>query len=280
MADRVGPSPTVIVARRIAPDRFDEAERWLRRLADAAASMPGFIDATMQPPGEQHAGEWVIVYRFATADALQAWIEAPRRAELLAEGDDLLLGDAREQVVALADERRSVTAVASFRLRPDAETDLLAWYRELQTTLVGFDGFIRTELVEPTPGTQDDTAVVFSFTERRFLDHWLDSPERSDLLARLDPLVEGERTVNVVGGFAGWFPSDGAGGTPRRWKQAALVLLALYPTSLAIGVMRDAWWPDLDAPAATLLGNAIGVAVLSWLLMPLLTRAFRRWLAR
>ncbi len=210
MADHSGRPPTVIVARRVDPDRENEAERWLRRLAAAAGSMPGFVDATMQPPSEQHVGEWVIVYRFTSADTLRTWMDSPQRANLLAEGDDLLLGTAREQIVTLADERRLVTAVASFRVRTGSETHLAEWYRDLQTTLTRFEGFIRTELAEPTTAAQDDTAIVFSFTDRRCLDRWLDSSERADLLARLDPLVAGDRTVNVVGGFAGCSPVETA----------------------------------------------------------------------
>ena len=142
-----------------------------------------------------------------------------------------------------------------------------------------FDGFIRSELVEPVPGTQDDTAIIFSFTSRDTLDRWLESPERRQALAEIDPILEGERTVNVVGGFAGWFPGT-ASTTPQRWTQAALVLLGLYPTSMVIGVIRDRLYPDLTDPLAVLTGNVIGVAVLSWLLMPVLTRRFDGWLRR
>ncbi len=42
----------------------------------------------------------------------------------------------------------------------------------------------------------------------------------------------GERTVNVVGGFAGWFEAGGPAPV-RRWKSAAVVLLGLIPVSLA-----------------------------------------------
>ncbi len=58
------------------------------------------------------------------------------------------------------------------------------------------------------------------------------------------------------------------------------MLLALYPTSLVIGMVREALWPDLNSPVATLFGNVIGVAVLSWVLMPFLTSRFDRWLRR
>lgn len=271
--------PTVIVARRFLPDREREGERWLRRLSDAAAAMPGHVESTLQPPDVQHPDEWVIVYRFASPEQLDAWLASPRRRELIEQGTPLLDGEVREQVIALTDAAQTVTAVASFRIDPNAAAEFRDWYRRIHDVLDRFDGFIRSELVEPVPGTQDDTAVIFSFTSRDTLDRWLESSERRQALAEIGPILEGERTVNVVGGFAGWFPGT-ASSSPPRWKQAALVLLALYPTSLAIGAVRDLLYPDLASPLAVLVGNVIGVAVLSWLLMPALTRWFDRWLRR
>ena len=271
--------PTVIVARRFLPDREREGERWLRRLSDAAAAMPGHVESALQPPDVQHPDEWVIVYRFASPEQLDTWLGSERRRELLEQGTPLLDGEVREQVIALTDAAQTVTAVASFRIAPSAAAEFREWYRHIHDVLDRFDGFIRSELVEPVPGTQDDTAIIFSFTSRDTLDRWLESPERRQALAEIDPILEGERTVNVVGGFAGWFPGT-ASTTPQRWKQAALVLLALYPTSMVIGVIRDRLYPDLTDPLAVLTGNVIGVAVLSWLLMPVLTRRFDGWLRR
>lgn len=241
--------------------------------------MPGHVDSTMQPPDVEHPDEWVIVYRFASSEYLDDWLTSTRRRELIEEGEPLLDGAAREQVIALTDESATVTAVASFRIGPGSFDEFREWYRRLHDALDRFDGFIRSELVEPVPGTQDDTAIIFSFTSRGTLDRWLGSDERHRVLAEIDPIVESERTVNVVGGFAGWF-SGAASTTPRRWKQATLVLLALYPTALVLGLINDELYPDLAGPLAVLVGNVAGVAILSWILMPALTRRFDGWLRR
>lgn len=276
MATEHDAQPTVIVARRFRPGAEAAGARWLERLAQAASEMPGYVDATRQPPAVEHPDDWVIVYRFDSADRLRDWLTSERRRELVAEGEPMLDGAAREQIVAL--EQRTVTAVASFRLRPGTHRTFNDRYRELEAALADFDGFVEAEVVEPVPGIQDDTVIVFSFTDRDRLDRWLRSDQRAELLERLDPLIDGDRTVNVVGGFAGWFAHSSV--APKRWKQAALVLLALYPTALMLGIVRDALYPDLSWPIATLIGNAVGVAILSWLLMPGLTRVFDSWLRR
>lgn len=127
------------------------------------------------------------------------------------------------------------------------------------------------------PGAQEEAVAVLTFTTQEHLRDWLESDQRSDLLRGLEPIVDSPRTVNVVGGFAGWF--GGEGGQPvKRWKQALVVLSALYPTALLLGVVREAVAPNLPSSVGTLVGNAAGVAILTWLLMPVLTRVLSGWL--
>lgn len=271
--------PTVIIARRPAAGRELDFERWLRRLADAAERAPGHLGAEIQPPDTSHPSEWVIVYRFESVACLDDWLGSDERSELLHEGGDLVEGAAREQIVATGTETDGadpVTAVASFRLRPDAAPELPGFYRRLVHELASFDGFLQCDLFEPVPGVQHDTVIVFAFDTRSHLDVWLESPERSDLLATLDPYLDSERVLNVVGGFGGWFGP----GAVRRWKQASIVLLALFPTSLLIGALRREWLPEIPFVLGVFVSNVIGIAILTWVLMPWLTRIFDRWLRR
>jgi antibiotic biosynthesis monooxygenase (ABM) superfamily enzyme len=258
-------TPTVIVARTARPDREADFERWLRDLVSRAAHAPGYVDAEIQPPGALHPNDWIVVYQFQDTTSLDAWLASDERAALMAGGNDLVVGPAREQVVALAPQAGPVTAVSSVRVRPGA----LATYREL---------------LEPVDGVQDDLVVVFTFDEQHHLEEWLASPARHRVLRLMDDVVEGDRTVNVVGGFAGWFAPSARGGggvaEPKRWKQAAVVLLAIAPTSLLLTALRAWLIGDLPLVPAVLLNSVVGVAILSWVLMPVLTRWLAPWLRR
>jgi hypothetical protein len=81
-----------------------------------------------------------------------------------------------------------------------------------------------------------------------------------------------------VAGFAGWFKPPQAG--PKVWKRATIILIALYPTSLTLGWIRSLLLPDLPYAPAVLLVNVLGVAVLSWILLPPLNDRYARWLSR
>jgi len=271
-------TPTVIVARTARPGHEREFERWLRRLTATAAREPGHLGSDLQPPGPQHPNEWVIVYQFADQSLLDAWIESPVRAELLREGEPLTSGDARVQRLAMGTGDDPVTAVASFRILRGHEAAFERSYEELLELIETFDGFLRAQMFPPVDGVQDETVIVFSFQSREQLDAWLDSDGRGELITRLDEHLDGERQVNVVGGFGGWFSM---GRSPvKTWKQATVVLLALYPTVLALNALLGWLVPDVPYLLVVLIGNVIGVALLSWVLMPRLTRYLDRWLQR
>lgn len=270
--------PTVVVARTPVAGREADFEDWLRRLIGVARDAPGHVSSDLQPPNDVHPGEWVVLYQFTDADSLDAWLHSSVRAEMMRGAADLVDGPPREQVVALAQGPDPVTAVASFRIRPGHEARYAELHGRLIQRLSGFPGFLRSEVFEPVPGVQDETVVVFSFDSREHLDVWLRSGERRTMLAEIEPLLDGERTVNVVGGFAGWF--GGRGPTVRTWKQAAVVLLALFPTALVLTVLREWLLPDAHWVFGVLIGNILGVIALAWVLMPFLTRVLDGWLRR
>jgi antibiotic biosynthesis monooxygenase (ABM) superfamily enzyme len=271
--------PTVIVARRVLPGREKQFERWVKRLLAEAADAPGYIGAEVQPPDAQHPDEWVIAYRFDDAGHLDAWLGSPERAAVVAGGEDLVEGEAREQVLAIAPSPDPVTAVSSVRVRPGKEDAYRELHGELLDRLHRFDGFLRWDLFEPVPDVQDAWVAVFAFDTREHLDAWLASDDRRGILERMAPLVEGDRTVNVLGGFAGWFADSGAPSV-RTWKQATVVLAALFPTALGLTLLREWLLPDVGLVLGVFLGNAVGVAILSWVLMPPLTRWLGPWLRR
>jgi hypothetical protein len=275
-------SPTVIVSRRVLPGADAAFQSWALRIRDAAHGFPGYRGAESQPPDANHPDDWVTAYSFATVDQLDAWLASSIRAALIDEGTELLAAPPREQRVAglrLAPE--PVTAVFSQRLRPGSEAAFEQLFTDVATVLRTFDGFLASDMLIPVDGVQSDHVVVVAFASRHQLDAWLDAPQRREWLERIEPLIEGDREMSVVGGFGGWFSGDNARPTgPPRWKQAVAVLLALYPTALSIGWLLRTASPDLPFAVSMLIANIAGVAALTWLLMPLVTKVLAPWLNR
>lgn len=270
-------SPTVIVSRSVKPENEDAFASWVARLVNAAYRYPGYVDSFVQRPTTGHPDEWTVVYRFKDGEALGAWLSSSERLELMTEGADIIEGEAKEQVLAGVPSDTEARVVSSYRLQPGSDAEHIMIHKRMLDTLSSFPGFIEREILRAVEGVQDETVVILTFDTSENLRNWLDSAERAELLVSLDAITVGSLTTNVVGGFAGWFPRS-VDGDPKKWKQALVVLGALFPVSLAASAFRAWVWPDLPLAPAVLFGNVVGVAVLTWVLMPPLTKVLDRWL--
>ena len=273
-------SPTVIVSRRVSKENEDAFGMWVTRLITAAYRSDGYVSAGVQRPDPTHPDEWLVVYRFEDGRSLDAWLSSPARQQLVAEGANLIEGEAIEQVVAGVPANDEVRVVSSYRLREGLQSEHLLFHQRVLDVVQRFPGFVDREILDAVDGVQSETVVMLTFDSRENLVGWMESSERRTALAELDNLTIGRMTTSIVGGFAGWFPTDGEVAPTPKWKQAIVVLLALYPTVIFTSHLGNRFWPDLNLYAAIFVGNVISIAILTWILMPVLTYRLRSWLNR
>ena len=277
MSEASTSAPTVIVSRRPAPGLEAEFGEWVESVSSTAATFPGHVGSEVQPPGVAHPADWVTVYRFDSQANLDRWLESPERASMMRVGDRLTAGPTREQRVARAAE--AVTAVMSQRILPADLAGFKKAEAEIGAAMARFPGFISLEHSPPISGVQDDYVVSFTFASRADLDHWLESDSRRQVLRLVEPFIDGERTLNVIGGFGGWFVAEKEQ-APKQWKQATAVLIALYPTTVTLSLVQQQFFPDVPWVPALFVSNVLGIAALTWLLMPPLTSLLSGWLER
>lgn len=277
---RARSSPTVIVSRRVLKENEDAFGMWVTRLITAAYRSDGYVSAGVERPDPTHPDEWLVVYRFEDGRSLDAWLSSPARQQLVVEGADLIEGEATEQVVAGIPAHDEVRVVSSYRLREGVQSEHLLFHQRVLDVVRRFPGFVGREILDAVDGVQSETVVMLTFDTRENLVGWMESSERRTALAELDDLTIGRTTTSVVGGFAGWFPTDSDAGPTPKWKQAIVVFLALYPTVIFTSLLGDNFWPHLNFYIAIFVGNVISIAILTWVLMPVLTHRLRLWLNR
>ena len=78
---------TVVVAHRVAEDKVDEFLAWQKQVDEAESSFEGFRGSEVFRPIEGIQDEWIISYRFDTAEHLDAWLTSTQRQELLSAAD-------------------------------------------------------------------------------------------------------------------------------------------------------------------------------------------------
>jgi len=175
-----------------------------------------------------------------------------------------------------------VTLSVTRRVRPDRTDEFEMWIHGISQAARSFDGYLGHGVIGPVPGGPLEYTLVLRFDQDQNFRTWQESQVRAFWLERVTPLLEGEPVVNVTPGLEFWFtpPSAQMLRQPPRWKMVLLTLLGLYPLSLLLNLEVSPLLQTLPLWLRVLLTSSVIVTVMTYLVMPNITKGFTGWLAR
>jgi uncharacterized protein len=173
-----------------------------------------------------------------------------------------------------------VTVLYSRRVKPGREADFEAWARGIVAAARQFPGHLGASVLD-APGSRE-YHILFSFADRRSLRAWLDSEERRRWLARGGELLEADRGLQQLTGLETWFKLPGANvptmKPPPRWKMWLVSIVAVYPLVLVFQALLVPRMAGLPLPLRALLFPLVLLTLMTFVVMPVVTRVLRRWL--
>ena len=177
-------------------------------------------------------------------------------------------------------EEEPITVVVRRRVKAGREAEFETAMREFIGFALSSPGHLDIHVLRPAaPGPLDYT-VVDKFASAEARRAFKESSTYQKWMERLKVLTEGDPAIEEMGGLAGWFslPERPHAKPPAKYKMAFVTFLGVYPLATVLSRffanLLSAWHP-------LLLGVVVNVAVvgmLAWVVMPLLTRLFARWL--
>jgi antibiotic biosynthesis monooxygenase (ABM) superfamily enzyme len=113
----------------------------------------------------------------------------------------------------------------------------------------------------------------------------MSSPEREQLIAKVQPLLAADDRYVVKSGLDFWFTPEGASiKVPTRWKQFVMTWSVIYPLVLIVPeiIIRisDRIGLPLSQYIVSLLATFIIVFLMIYAIMPRYTKLVSRWLYR
>jgi uncharacterized protein len=90
--------------------------------------------------------------------------------------------------------------------------------------------------------------------------------------------TEGETEYQVISGWEYWFTPDDVPGMPPRYKQALLSWLAIFPSSALLSHVLGPWLEPVPSLVRTMLITGLIILLMTYVVMPRLTRWLRGWL--
>jgi antibiotic biosynthesis monooxygenase (ABM) superfamily enzyme len=167
-----------------------------------------------------------------------------------------------------------VTVTVARVVRGDRREAFERWAAHALALASSFPGNLGATLLHPGEGSSE-YHLVYRFADDESLAGWERSPQRAELLAELAEMVDEERYARVAG-LDSFFTRPAAPGP--RWRLTVLTIGAVFAITslLQLLVMPHlASWP---LEARLLLSATVVVTGMGHLVMPALTRVFRRWL--
>ena len=131
-------------------------------------------------------------------------------------------------------------------------------------------------MLTPPPGSDSrEYGILRTFADEKERDAFYESAMFKAWEERARTLTEGDPVYRQLNGLEAWFRSPNP---PPRWKMAIATFLGVFPVAmilnLALGPTIKSW-PFILRNA---IFNACVVALLTWVVMPLVIRALHGWL--
>ena len=173
-----------------------------------------------------------------------------------------------------------VTIMVRRRVKPGAEVDFERAMHEFVDFALAFPGSRGIDVLRPQPGGSREYTVVGHFVDRTARNAFKEAPDYRAWKARLRQLTEQDPYMEERDGLAGWFtpPEAPRPAPPARIKMALVTLLGVYPLTSSLPVLVSWLLPTWHPLLLNVFVTAAIVAALTWVVMPILTRVFARWL--
>lgn len=164
------------------------------------------------------------------------------------------------------------------RVKPGCEAEFQQALREFFQTSFAHGGVLGATMIVPPPGSDSrEFGILRTFADEKERNDFYASPAFKTWEKKCAPLTEsGSWTYRELHGLEAWFRSPG--GPPPKWKMAVATFFGVFPLAmllnLTLGPVIHDWHFVLRNAAFT---TAV-VALLSWIVMPLVIRMLHGWL--
>lgn len=169
-----------------------------------------------------------------------------------------------------------VTIVVERRVKPGHEPDYEAWLERLVRGARALPGFTGNEVRRS--GSQYTS--VFRYDSLEHLRTFERSELRTKALAEVAEHVEGDAIWQTLTGLELWFspPVGTVVPQPDRLRMALVMIAVVYGLVLSIGSLVALVLGGVPMPVRLLVTITIEVFLMTYLIMPRLTRALARWI--
>ncbi len=172
-----------------------------------------------------------------------------------------------------------VTVIARHLVEPGREPIFERWMEGITASSTAFPGYMGTEVIHPGDDSPEHICI-FRFDTFAHLDAWMKSSERLAWLDRVSEFSNSAPEVRHYSSLEFWFsPEDHQGRAPAKHKMALVTFSVIWPM---VHFIPRTIASALPVPRLVAEACSVGTIVLlmTYVVMPTMTRLLSRWLFR
>jgi antibiotic biosynthesis monooxygenase (ABM) superfamily enzyme len=172
-----------------------------------------------------------------------------------------------------------VTTTVTRHVKPGHEAAYEEFLEGIIAAASRFQGYQGVEVFRPAHAG-GEYRTVYRFDSVTDLGRWLDSDEHAAWLARAEPHALGPPGTSFLTGLESWFtlPDQPGAPPPPPWKMALLTWATIFPLITLVVLALDPLLIELALVPRLAVTTAVTVPLMTWVVMPRVTRALRGWL--
>ncbi|MCG3174398.1 MAG: hypothetical protein GMKNLPBB_02632 [Myxococcota bacterium] len=179
-----------------------------------------------------------------------------------------------------ASDNEPVTVVVTRRVKPGREAAYEAWLGQLIRDAAPLRGFLGAKMLRPREGEPGVYTSVFRFDSVENLRAFEESDLRRRALAGVAGLVEADAIWSRFTGLELWFtpPPGTVAPQPSRFRMALVMIAVVYALVLSLGTLVSVIFAGTPPPLRLFLTIVIEIFLMTYVLMPRLTRWLAGWI--
>ena len=172
----------------------------------------------------------------------------------------------------------TVHVAVTRQVKPGCEQAFEEALREFARESLREPGTTGVHLIAPVPGTNGcEYGVLRSFESDAACRTFYASDVFKNWQEQSAAMVVGDPIRRKLHGLEAFF-RDTQDGPPPRWKMAVVTWLGVFPSVLLWSTLLPKYLGTLPNLAVMAIVNVFVVITLAWVVMPLLTKLFAKWL--
>ena len=177
----------------------------------------------------------------------------------------------------------SVTTVVRAHIKPGKEREYEEWLHGINEECAEFGGFQGATILRPNDSSHPhpEYVVVVRFATYSDQRRWEHSPQFAEWRRQLEPLTIDPPSITELSGMETWFtlPGHTVVVPPPKYKMAIIATLGASPFVLIVIPLLVTYLRGLvPSIVISLLILMVMSTAMTWVTMPLLSRAASRWL--